>query len=139
MAAFSETYYYQKYRDSFSISRNTEELVKLFRSATTIFSDSRLTELNILTYQELREFKKDSSSVRVSERRETQARNLIEKVRRKDCLRAYRGFRVFAKREAQKSGQVEVLNRIFPFGDKEDSDGLTPAIVTKGRVYIHVL
>lgn len=136
MAAFSETYYYQKYRDSFSISRNTEELVELFKSATTMFSNSLLTDLNILTHQELREFKEDVSRVRLSERRETQARNLIEKVRRKDCLTAYRGFRIFAKREAHKSGQMVVLNRIFPFGDKEDCDGLAPAIVSNGRVYM---
>ena len=136
MATFSETYYHQMYRDSFSNSENAEELVTLFNSARTIFSDSLLMDLKILTHQELREFK-DSSRVRVSERREKQARNLVEKVRCKDCLKAYRGFRIFAKWEAERSGLMEVLGRVFPFGDKEDRDGLAPAIVSNGRTNCH--
>ena len=137
MATFSETYYRQKYRDSFSIPGNTEEFVKLFNNARTFFSDSLMTDLKILTHQELREFKESSRVSRVSARRETQARNLVKKVRCKDCLLAFRGFRIFAKREAERSGQMEVLGRVFPFGDKEDSDGLAPAIVSSGRTKCH--
>lgn len=131
MATFSETYFHQNYIDALSNSKNIEELVSLFKDAKTIFRRSLLTKLEILTHEEFGEFE-ESSRGGLSERREKQSRYLIEKVRCKNSLEAYRGFRVFTKREAEKCGQIDVFNKIFPFGADEDKAGLARAIRPNG-------
>ena len=134
MAAHSENDYLQLYRDSFTKSQNVEMLVTVFKNAGTLFSGTILAKMQVVTQEEWRCIEQ-SSKGRISEKREKQARNLIGKVMEKDTLKAYRGFRGFAEREAKNSGQLEVMSQVFPFAADEDMAGLAPKLKTvpKGK------
>ena len=130
MAAGSNTYYLQKYEDAFTKQGNIDALVRLFNNSTTLFNARDLAGIKVVTLEEWREIEQ-KSKVRVSQRRVKQSRLLIEKVMNKNSLEAYRGFRAYAKIQAEKSGLMKELNRVFPFGEEEDRAGLAPRLVPK--------
>ena len=134
MAARSETYYLQLYRDALTKSENVEELVKLLKSARTVFNDTLLSNLGAVTTAEWREIDERSRGGRLAERGERRARNLIEKVRNKDNLKVFRGLRKFIAKQVA-SDQMQIIERVFPFGAEEDQAGLAPQIVRKGRTH----
>ena len=135
MATFKrEEDYVQSYRDAFSKPENLEKLVKVFISARTSFNhsdQSLLEQLQVVTRAEWREIEEQSRG-RLTEKREKRARNLILKVRKKDTLTVYRGFRGFVKDEASKVDQIGVINQIFPLGVDEDKAGLGYQIIDTG-------
>ena len=134
MAAHSETYFLRKYEDAFSNSDNIEALVSLFTSSLTTFDGSLLAKVEVVTHEEWREIEQ-SSKGRYSQKREKQSRSLINKVIGKQNLMSFRGFRAFAKREAEKSHQTDLLLKVFPFSDEEDNAGLVPRLVPRGKPY----
>ena len=135
MATFRrEEDYLQSYKDAFSKPENIEKLVNVFISARTNFvqSQSLLERLRVVTLAEWRAIEDQSRGGRLADKREKLARNLILKVRQKDSLQVYRGFRVYVKTEASKVDQVGVIDQIFPLGVDEDKAGLVPQIGVAG-------
>ena len=137
MATFSESYYLQLYRDALTKPENVEELIKLLKSPRTLFNDTLLADLGVLTIAEWREIDESSRGGRLAGRNERRARNLIEKVISKDNLKAYRGLRKFIAK--QTSEQTEIMVKVFPFGAEEDKAGLAPQIVHRGRMLYKLL
>ena len=137
MAAFSENYYLQLYRDALTKPENFDELVKILKSPKTLFNDVLLAQLNVVNSVEWREVDESSRGGRLSEKKERRAKNLIEKVRSKDNLKAYRGLRKFIAKQAPE--QTEIIAKVFPFGVDEDNAGLAPQIVHRGRIQLYGL
>lgn len=133
MAAFSESYYLQLYRDALTKSENVEELIRLLKPPKTLFNDTLLADLGVVTTAEWREVDESSRGGRLAGRNERRAKNLIGKVINKDNLKAYRGLRKFVAKQAPE--QLEIIAKIFPFVSEEDRAGLAPQIVHRGRVY----
>ena len=125
--------YLQSYRDAFSKPENIEKLVNVFISARTSFNrsdQSLLEQLRVVTRAEWRDIEEQSRG-RLTEKKEKRARNLILKVRQKDNLLVYRGFRAYVKEEASKVEQIGVINQMFPLGEDEDKAGLGYQIIDK--------
>ena len=137
MAAFSENYYLQLYRDALTKPENVEELIKLLKSPRTLFNDTLLADLGVVTAAEWREIDESSRGGRLVGRNERRAKNLIGKVISKDYLKAYRGLRKFIAKQAPE--QTEIIVKVFPFGVEEDKAGLAPQIVHRGRVMLYGL
>ena len=137
MAAFSENYYLQLYRDALTKSENVEELIKILKSPKTVFNNTLLAELNVVDSAEWREVDESSRGGRLSERKERRAKSLIEKVISKHNLKAYRGLRKFIAKQVPE--QTEIIAKVFPFGVDEDRAGLAPQIVHRGRILLHGL
>ena len=137
MAAFSENYYLQLYRDALTKSENVDEVIKILKSPKSLFNDTLLRELSVVNSAEWREIDENSRGSRLSERKERRAKNLIEKVRSKDNLKAYRGLRKFIAKQAPE--QTEIIAKVFPFGIDEDKAGLAPQIVHRGGIWLYGL
>ena len=137
MAAFSENYYLQLYRDALTKPENVEELIKILKSPKTLFNDALLAQLNVVNSVEWREVDESSRGGRLSERKERRAKNLIKKVISKDNLKAYRGLRKFIAKQAPE--QTDIIAKVFPFGVDEDKAGLAPQIVHRGGIWLYGL
>ena len=132
MATFSETSYLQLYKDALTNPENVEELITLLQSPRTLFNDTLLANLGVTTGKEWREIDESSRGGRLAGRNERRAKNLIGKVISKNNLKAYRGLRKFIAKQAP--DQMEIIEKVFPFGAEEDKAGLTPQIVQRGRI-----
>ena len=103
MAAFKrESDYLHLYKDAFSNQENVEKLVKVFISARTLFDQSLLVKMGVITKEEWRDIEEQSRG-RITEKREKKARSLILIVKQKDSLRAYCGFRGYVKERSFES------------------------------------
>lgn len=132
MATFSETSFLQLYKDALTNPENVEELITLLQSPRTLFNDTLLANLGVTTEKEWREIDESSRGGRLAGRNERRAKNLIGKVISKNNLKAYRGLRKFIAKQAP--NQMEIIEKVFPFGAEEDKAGLTPQIVQRGRI-----
>jgi hypothetical protein len=139
MATLSEDYYLQLYSDALTKPENVEELVKLLNSPKTLFNDTLLADLGVVTTAEWREIDERSRGGRLAGRNERRAKNLIGKVIDKHSLKSYRGLRKFIAKQAPK--QTEIIAKVFPFGANEDEAGLAPLIVhrARGRILLYGL